>query len=306
MAEFREFYVQGGAGSNFLASKCLWAETLDESKKVFDEDILTNEYYYHREKVDDKSILDTFHNIIPNEDLEYKTKEIRTTLIDISLFINDIDFDEHNAVNRSEVILNVLDLWKKDWSMYTQSFFNFRYFIQSELPEEIKDLMRQAEDYFAQCREYYYNVCEKNDYDSFIISHKHPYNTVSPRLITPSNFETLAMKIDPEVDIFIEALQDIKHSHRRIKDDYVMLSGETDDLFLNRSVKFSDDSVSYRKIFFENDEDEVMKMYDFFDNKDYFQENKMDIMSEFRQYHVKNMSVIQKFAPNLYEQLKTR
>ena len=305
MAKFREFYVQAGAGSNFLASKCLWANTLDGNTKVFDENILTNEYYYHREKVNDISLsAETYiYDPFKSKDLEHKTKEIRPTLIDISLFINSIDFDEHNSSNRSQVILNVLDLWKKDWSMYTTSFFNFRYFIQTELSEEIKDLMRLAEDYFAQCREYYYNMCEKNDYDSFVISHQHPHYTISPRLITPLNFETLSMKIDPEIDIFIEALQDIKHSHRQAKDNYTMLNVATDDLFLNRSVKLSDDKVSYRKIFFENNEDEIRKMYDFFDNEDYFDENKVQIMSEFRQYHDKNMSVIQKFIPNLYSKL---
>ena len=310
MAEFREFSVPGGAGSNFLASKCLWAETLDESKKVADKDNSTNEYYYHREKVDDKLIFDRLEKFGPfitfSEDLEYKAKEIRPVLIDISLFINSIDFDKHTSSDRSEVILNVLDLWKKDWSMYTNSFFNFRYFTQTELPEEIKDLITQAQDYFAQCREYYYNVCEKNNYDSFIISHRHPYNTISPRLIVPQNFKTLAMKIDPKIDMLIAALQDIKHPHRQIQDNYTMQVLPADDLFLNRSVKLSDDYVSYREVFFENNEDEIRKMYDFFNNEDYFDENRVQIMSEFRQYHDDNMSIVQKFIPKLYKQLKTR
>jgi hypothetical protein len=113
------------------------------------------------------------------------------------------------------------------------------------------------------------------------------------------------MKIDPEVDIFIEALQDIKHSHRRVKDDYTMLYVPTDDLFLNRSVKFSDAYVSYRKIFFKNNEDEIRKMYDFFDNEDYFDKNRAKIMKEFKEYHDANMAVIQKFIPHLYKQLIT-
>ena len=75
------------------------------------------------------------------------------------------------------------------------------------------------------------------------------------------------------------------------------------DLFSNMSVSLSDDKVSYRKIFFENNEDEIRKMYDFFDNEDYFDKNKVQIMSEFREYHDKNMSVIQKFAPTLYEKI---
>jgi len=49
-----------------------------------------------------------------------------------------------------------------------------------------------------------------------------------------------------------------------------------------------------------------MKIYDFFDNKDYFEENKTNIMKEFKEYHGNNMAVIQKFIPKLYKQLKPR
>jgi hypothetical protein len=114
------------------------------------------------------------------------------------------------------------------------------------------------------------------------------------------------MELDVEADMFCAGLQDLKSSNGKSIDEIELKFEQMNDLFSNMSVSLSDDKVSYRKIFFENNEDEIRKMYDFFDNEEYFEENKTNIMSEFREYHDKNMSVIQKFAPGLYNQLKTR
>ena len=48
MAKFREFYVQAGAGSNFLASKCLWADKVNDLEITPDG---VNEYICARERI---------------------------------------------------------------------------------------------------------------------------------------------------------------------------------------------------------------------------------------------------------------
>ena len=47
-------------------------------------------------------------------------------------------------------------------------------------------------------------------------------------------------------------------------------------------------------------------MYDFFGNVKYFDENKMVIMKEFKDYHNNNMIVIKDFMPLFYERIKSR
>ena len=78
---------------------------------------------------------------------------------------------------------------------------------------------------------------------------------------------------------------------------------KSENLYVNRNVKLSDSSVSFRKIYFENNIEEVRKMYDFFDNEDYFDKNRVQIMSEFRQYHDDNMKLVKKLIPKLYEKI---
>tara|TARA_B100000809_G_scaffold237433_1_gene257271 strand:- start:296 stop:634 length:339 start_codon:yes stop_codon:yes gene_type:complete len=112
----------------------------------------------------------------------------------------------------------------------------------------------------------------------------------------------MAIELDVEMSIYNNVLIDIKMNERK-RFQYYDLREDKD---INKSVAISNKKVSYRKIFFENDEDEIRKMYHFFDNEEYFDENRVQIMSEFRQYHDDNMLVIQRLAPNLYEQLKTR
>ena len=165
------------------------------------------------------------------------------------------------------------------------------------------DLIKQIENYFIRCREYYFEVCESMNWNSSIISHLHPHIAISSQLNLPKNFKSLAMELDVEADMFCAGLQDLKSNNGKSIDEIELKFEQMDDLFANMSVSLSDDKVSYRKIFFENNEDEIRKMYDFFDNEDYFDKNRVQIVSEFRQYHKDNMRLVEEMAPKLYEQI---
>ncbi len=83
MAKFREFYVPPGAGSNFLASKCMWASDI-KSHQHKSNDVSTNEFFYHREKVNNTTIEETlFSEDFTNEDLISETKEIKSILLEL-------------------------------------------------------------------------------------------------------------------------------------------------------------------------------------------------------------------------------
>ena len=149
-------------------------------------------------------------------------------------------------------------------------------------------------------------MCEENNWNVDLITHLHPYETYSSLLTLPHNFKSLAMEVDDEVNLYVCGLLDIK-VHNIQPEYYIVGKGETEDnKFWNRSVQNSDDSVSYRKIFFENNVEEIRRMYDFFGNVKYFDENKMVIMKEFKDYHNNNMIVIKDFMPLFYERIKSR
>ena len=317
MAKFREFYVPAGAGSNFLASKCLWAGK-DPYQGMHDAEVSsTNEYFFDRcisgaselKKSREDLWSQDIAFVCDDENLISETKRIKPILIELDRYMNFVERNNDNAndSNRELLITHIDDIWREDWSMYSVLFqIPSSHVLGDEIPPpEILNKIKQSQDYFAQCREYYFKLCERNDWDAKLISHRHPYNAISPRLKFPNDTKTLAMKIDAEVDMYIAGLLDVKNPGRNVQPEYTKLfESEEHVLYLNKSVEPTDYRVSYRKIFFENDRYEIRKIYEFFDNKAYFYENREQIMKEFNDYHMANMAVVQEFIPHLYEQIQ--
>ena len=313
MAKFREFYVPAGAGSNFLAKQCLW---LGNPCEWAPHDINQNEFFINRVKSDsqimaydirtsDPTTAPAKYYDCPDKSILSESARIKPILIELDRFIGG-----DGKEDRKMIIDHCDHIWREDYSVWSKSFFNIfesGYFHGNYISEPVVEQIREVKDYFAKCREYYYSECERNNWDMFQICHMHPYFTTSPRLKLPKNMLTMAMEVDNEMNMYNDALADIKMKYT--EDNYFILIDENDEpmksenLYVNRNVKLSNQKVSFRRIYFENNIEEVRKMYDFFDNEDYFDKNRVQIMSEFRQYHDDNMKLVQKLAPNLYEQI---
>ena len=54
-------------------------------------------------------------------------------------------------------------------------------------------------------------------------------------------------------------------------------------------------TVCYRKLFFDNDEDEIRRLYAFFGSQQHFDQNQDKIMKEFREYHAFNQRVLDEY-----------
>lgn len=317
MAEFREFYVPAGAGSNFLAKNCMWADAKDEENVAYSQDDTINEFCFRRQRVDiGRRGRYTLDYNCDDVDLISETKRIKPILIGLDKWINNSnvdsnkDFHIHNSwakPARNYVIGDIDNAWRRDFSPWTFAFFHFEHFLKFEPPQNVKDMVTSVQDYFAKCREYYFKVCEQHGHNSFLISHNHVYEAISPRFQLPKNFKSLAIELDPITEMMCTALNEIKSNQQfSIRKQYPISSNTVDELYANKYLKFADDKVSYRNIFFENDENEVMKMYDFFGNKEYFEQNTTQIMKEFKEYNDNNMKVIKKNVPSLYEKLTRR
>jgi hypothetical protein len=293
MAEFREFYIQTGAGSCFLAGKCLWTDMANNYER--NTRTSTNEFFFDREQINKvwNNIPDEYE--CDDENLTYESKRILPILTELRKFIEG----EKALYFVDQVITEVKwnKFWKLDWSMCTPYFWHHED-PNKPVTDDRANAIQEAKDYFTKCREYYFNVCERNDWNSFIISHQHPYiwHSTSSQLQFPENFKSLAMKLDSEIDSYLRHLVSIKHNHPLRE---LIGVGKT-----NISCRFSDETVSYRKIFFENNENEIRKMYEFFDNEDYFDKNITNIIKEFKEYNDDNMAVLKQHMPNVYEQTK--
>jgi len=61
----------------------------------------------------------------------------------------------------------------------------------------------------------------------------------------------------------------------------------------NATLKNVTDTLQYSKLFFDLDEEEIYKLFDYFDNTSYFKNNKDLIIEDFRNYTKKNFELIQ-------------
>ena len=308
IVEFREFFVPAGAGSNFLASRCLWDSISDVEWAQTNSS--TNEFYVERCKFVDKQTNTASVNLLDfdlDDSLKSESKRILPILLELkNIFKSDefnhnhLDKIEHNLYRMNEVITMVEtnDLWRHDESMRVCFFWDLSY-----LPSEHVDrLIIEAQDYFASCREYYFKECERRGVDSYLITHQHPHVAFSSRLKLPKNYKSLAIELDEETHMITSILWDIKN-HPASWNSSKMKKYSYDDSLHYDSTDLSIKRVSYRKIFFENDSDEIRKMYEFFNNEEYFDENKTNILQEFQKYHNDNMAVLNQYVPDVYEQI---
>ena len=144
------------------------------------------------------------------------------------------------------------------------------------------------EDYFIQCKDYYYRMFENNNWSSDSISHKHPHAMVSSKLVLPTNMKTMAIEVDSVTDVYVRLLADMKGDELQ-EPSFYETSHED---WHNKSARLSDETISYRKIFFDNDENEIKRLYTFFDNLEYFEENRTNITKVFREYHNSNIQTL--------------
>lgn len=297
MSQFREFYTQPGAASNFIAGKCLWTEKAEiQHGQDTEIDMPTNEFYFQREKLwnseevhsTGNSGIKLFDLIDPPLELVVETKIIKTLLIELDLYLNDIEQQQ-----RLIVIENLEHLWKGDWSMHTYGCLEESYTDSALDDERYLYLRTRIQDYFAMCREHYFKLCEKHNLNSHIITHWAPNESVSPRLKLPKDFKSLGMELDEKTYLITQRLNQIKSSetnHREINRDGIP------ELLMkaNKLLESCDDSVSYRKIFLDNDGDEIRKMYLFFGNEKQFDMNRDVIEKEFKEYNDNNIKVLEK------------
>jgi len=329
MTKVRELYVRQGAGSNFIAKQCIWlgVNNPEPSNPHVSIDSSVNEYFYPRAKIGD-SITNQdiiYHMECDDTHLNKETKRIVKVMQSVNEYVFNLrpehNFGATNAeeqarrmeLNRHLIIEKIDRIWKDEWTMAYSSFWDWSEWgklsgnmvkVEPSILDDIEDI----KEYFLKCKEYYYSVCSRHDWDNIKISHACPIHEL-PGFTPPNNFTSGTMFCDTNTAIFIAVLLEIKRGDigprfeefcKTIRDDWQLDSTKG---YLREEIEFSDVSIDYRKIFFENDEDELRKMYNFFGTEYHFEMNKKDIIEEFWHYNNSNMALFKSHAPQLYNQL---
>lgn len=314
MPEIRDFYVPVGAASNFLARMCLWAENANSvmaNHGIHEEkrENIVNEYFVERNRITGDTINTDFEIVNDEYHLVKETDEILPLLKQLDAHIDlrkkthpHIWFSEFNSEMRKDIINNsIYHFWKLPATFKHQAFL-CQFDGPCNLPDEktsleVREILSKVQDYFTTCREFYFKYILDNGWSSDTITHIPP-SILMPNLKFPNSFKTLSMKTDNTSLLFVTALDMIKGNG--IDEDKLMMMKKPEDI--NNIEDFSEitaikidtnsNFVDYRRIFFDNNFYEIKKMYDFFDNGDYFNNNQKEILAQFKEYNDSNVNLI--------------
>ena len=269
MNQFRELYYQRGAGGHFLASKCLWNGYAEDKPMYKTTGPIALEPFLKKEFLNIKTETNKVLSVIESSMNEPVTgiKERNRIFLELKKFYDDGCND----------YLSVID-----------GLFNgvksFKY-LEQPRPSEWEVI----EEYFRHCKNNWYRMFVSNNWNLYSITHEHPHAFVSSKLNIPHNMKTMAFEVDAVTDVYVRLLADMKDGILEEPSWYEKSHEE----YNNTSARLSDETVSYRKVFFDNDENEIKRLYAFFNNLEYFEENKTDIIRDFKEYHISNIQTLE-------------
>ncbi len=305
MAKFREIYAEQGAGINFINLNCMILPRIDLNTWARYNSAwvatpipnLSNEYISTGELLVDCDGNPTWMNYPGNGLGISKTDD--PELISLIETVNIIVASLKNKSISAEWWFQQLDLqlennnfWKWNCTNYAIHFFKneeeFLTIYGLDLPIWDLNTIRKM---FIKGKEYFYSKCEQHNVDSYMGTHVNPYTSLSSVLQLPNNFKSLAIDDSDELmKVHTNMIFNIKHKTSESLKNNTAIS----------NIEFADDTASYKKIFFENDEDEIRKLYEFFDTEEYFHINRINIMRQFKQYHQRNMELIKTYSDISY------
>tara|TARA_B100000767_G_scaffold121302_1_gene115655 strand:- start:1457 stop:2317 length:861 start_codon:yes stop_codon:yes gene_type:complete len=282
MSQFRELYYQRGAGGHFLASKCL-RNGYSEDKPMY--------------KTTGPVALEPF---LKKEFLNIKTETNKV----LSVIESSMNEPVTGIKERNRIFLELKKFYDdgcNDYLSVIDGLFNgvksFKY-LEQPRPSEWEVI----EEYFRHCKNNWYRMFVSNNWSLHSITHEHPHAFVSSKLNMPYSMKTMAFEVDAVTDVYVRLLADMKDGTLEEPSWYEKSHEE----YNNKSARLSDETVSYRKVFFDNDENEIKRLYTFFNNLEYFEENKTDIIKDFKEYHTSNIQTLESqsvFVPKVVHAL---
>jgi len=326
MTRIVQFSSKAGAASNYIAQQCLWAGVVD-NRLVTGPDTV-NEYSLPRTKIgtDFLNRHELYKMKCDDEELLQHTSLIKPTLLEIHQWCKDNKPEQklnshlkkqmafRMGQNRENIMSKIDLIWKDEWTMAYSSFWDWSDWGRLSgdavvVPDYILELIKKVQQYFIHCKHYYWKICERKGWDIISISHQHTF-IETPGLILPDNFEHGFLKCDIASSKYIDILLEIKRG-TRITSSHLdtILSSDIDkdhDPATGREMwtqELSNEIFNYRKIFIDNDSNEIQRLYDFFLNLEYFEEHKERILQEFFDYNDKNMKLMKSLALPMYEEV---
>lgn len=289
----RQMYVPSGASANFIAFKCMWCD--DEKTRFSSNDKAhknVNEYSVLKQKSTLWDVRTLHRSASPNQFSQTYPKLAKSSEV-----WDDKDFSFStfkDLLKEGKFDGKVLE----DWEWYWLPIFDYSIYLT--LPAGRIPLL---DTYLKKLINMCWKAHEQENKELMSITHYHPGLNLKGYEYS-TDIEKLCLSINGCED-YISDLLAIKHNSTRFNNEVSDFCRYRIDNNIFDQQK-SDIVVEYRKVFFENDEDEIRKLYEFFGNEDYFDKNTNDITTKFKQYHNDNFRVWEEFdweASNIERQL---
>ena len=247
-------YAPPFAGSNFLAKHLLWDNNPPKNSWYKEED---NEYQIDREiadKVSNTGREMAFMFLIGKKDIFEK------------IVTDNNIIEEHNT----KIILEYF---------YELPFYDFIMFSHKAM--NLKDPW--ITNFFKQCMKLFIKTYKDENLKCRRVTHFH-FSRYIPDFEYGDYCSHLNLELDDKAKDLCAKLSGLKSfKHSNFNPDAVQC---------NATINNVPNTISYSKMFFDLDANEIYKAFDYFDNTLYFENNKDLIIEDFENYTKKNFELI--------------
>ena len=256
------FYVPPFAGSNFLAKHLLWDNNPPigvgnpPNKSLQNYNANDNEYRIERDK------------------LEQVSNYSREMCLMYLLGKKDILEEKTKSIADEDNVKSIFE------GFYQLPFWDFPMFIHKCM--RLNDPW--ITNFFKQCMKLFIKTYKKENAKCYRITHYH-FSRYIPDFEFGDYCSHLNVTLDDKAKDLCAKLSRFKH----IKSDSFHPSALQCDATINNVPN----TVDYSKLFFDLDEEELYKLFDFFDKTLYFENNKDLIIEDFRNYTKKNFELVE-------------
>lgn len=286
----RHMYVLPGAGGNFIALHCLWRNQINlggintEINRFDVPRQYSTLWDFNNKKSSYHELV--FASMYPELKKHY---DVWNTMVEFPNG-NNRRFalsQFFRLLHQNRVSPGAYEVLTKDYFWLPIFDYSIYYGISAGRSEEL--------DYYCK---YLMDMCwethKSQGKDLISIIHYHPEQCFE-EYNYPSGVETLGVSIN-DCEEFITDLMAIKSN---VQDENSLnhppegIRHAIDNCTVNEER--SDINLEYKKIFFDNDIDEMRELYKFCGNEDFFDTNKKDILGWFKTYNRDNQKIVNEF-----------
>jgi len=286
----RQMYVPPGAGGNFITLHSLWSNQHNE----YEVNTEINRFDVPRQR---STLWDWNNKKSSGQELVFsgmypelkKYWDVWNSTVEFSSgWIDRFSLSQFfRLMQQNNVSVSAYEVLTRDYFWLPIFDYSIYYGMQGGKSEQLDDFCKLL---MNMCWE----VHEKQNESLISIVHYHPAQDFEGY-----NYSTDVEKLCVSIEDCEEYITDTMAIKSNVQDENSLNhppDGERHAIYNNVSDQQQSDIIlEYKKIFFDNDLDEIRELYKFCDNEAFFNANKEDISDWFKSYNTNNQKLVREF-----------